>query len=85
MAKFYVCMTDKVMSGWGLSQGRINKLVFECDSYREAMVVKANAERRGDMSYININCNKPYYNKNKYYTQLKNKTEYPMWYEKNAF
>jgi hypothetical protein len=61
MKKVYVTMTDKFMSGWGMAEGKINKLIFECDNVQEAHVVADNAERRGDMKYINVTYNKPYY------------------------
>jgi hypothetical protein len=82
---FYVTMTDKFMSGWGHAEGKINKLVFECETRQEAHIVADNAERRGDMKYININVNKPYYSSSRYYTQFKNKEEYPSWYKENYF
>jgi len=85
MKKVYVTMTDKFMSGWGKAQGKINKLVFECDNFKQAEIVAENAEKRGDMKYINININKPYYNDRTHYTQLKTIDDYPMWYNRNSF
>jgi len=79
--RFYVTMTDRFMSGWGMAEGLINKLVFECDSYDEALVVAENAESRGDMSYINIVDRKPWYNPNRYYVQFKNKRNSSAWYK----
>ena len=29
---YYVSMTDKFLSGWGMSKDKTNKLVLECDS-----------------------------------------------------
>ena len=34
--KYWVTMTDRFMSGWGLAKGLKNKLVFECESLAEA-------------------------------------------------
>jgi hypothetical protein len=82
---YYVTMTDKFMSGWGMAEGKINKLIFECDDRKEAHIVADNAEKRGDMKYINITPNKPYYAPGRYYAQTKNKEEYSKWYEPNAF
>ena len=82
---FYVTMTDKALSGWGLAQGKINKLIFECDTYAEAETVYNNAVNRGDQKYINICSKRPYYNNNRYYVQIKNKTIYPCWYKPNYF
>lgn len=83
--KIYVTMTDKFMSGWGHAEGKINKLIFECDNKEEAFTVMENAERRSDMKYINYSYNKPYYTPSRYLAQYKNKDEYSRWYEKGAF
>jgi len=32
----YVTMTDKFMSGWGMAEGKTNKLVLECKNLHEA-------------------------------------------------
>jgi len=85
MEKVYVTMTDKFMTGWGYAQGKINKLVFECDDFDQARIVAENAENRGDMKYINININKPRYNYRTHYTEFKTIDDYPMWYNRNAF
>jgi hypothetical protein len=83
--KFYVTMTDSFMSGWGIAKGKKNKLIFECDSLEEARTVEENARNRGDQKYINICSKFPYYNSDRYYVQVKNKEEYPSWYEKGYF
>lgn len=80
MKKYYVTMTDSFMSGWGKADGLINKLVFECDTYSEAIKVERYAESRSDMKYIDIRSTKPYYSTSKYYTQFKTKEDYPTWY-----
>lgn len=65
---FYVTMTDTFMSGWGKAEGKKNKLVFECDTLKEAEIVKDNAENRDEMKYVNINDEKPnYYPKENYF------------------
>lgn len=84
-ASWYVTMTDKFMSGWGNAQGKINKLVFVCESLTEARIVAENAENRKDQKYINITSNKPYYSPSRYYAQVKTREEYPKWYEAGAF
>lgn len=82
---YYVSMTDKFLSGWGMADGRINKLIFECDNYEEAQIVKGNAENRSDQKYINICAKRPYYNGKRYYTQIKTKKDYPAWYKRDYF
>ena len=83
--KMYVSMTDKMMSNWGRSEGKTNKLIFICKDYNEAEIVKNNAESRGDQSYINICTRKPYYNNKYNLVQYITKQIYPKWYIKNAF
>lgn len=85
MSKYYVTMTDKFMSGWGMASGKINKLIFVCESYEEARIIENNAIDRGDQKYINITTKKPYYNASRYYAQYKNKEEYETWYIKDSF
>jgi hypothetical protein len=60
--KFYVTMTDKFMSGWGMAKDKTNKLVIGVDTYEQAEIIKSNAEKRDEMKYINITSRKPYYN-----------------------
>jgi hypothetical protein len=78
-------MTDSFLSGWGMAEGKTNKLIFVCDSYEQAEIVAQNAESRSDMKYVNININKPRYNSNRYLTQLKTIEEYPSWYQAGYF
>jgi hypothetical protein len=62
---FYVSMTDKFMSGWGLAEGKTNKLVIECDNYDQAKEICDYAKsNRSEMKYINICCNRPRYGSN---------------------
>lgn len=82
---YYVTMNDKHLSGWGMAKGKINKLVFICETFEEAETVADNAENQGSQKYINISSNKPYYNSDRYYVQVKTKDEYPNWYRKGAF
>jgi hypothetical protein len=81
--KYFVTMTDKFMSNWGMSDNRTNKLVIECDSMEEANIVYNNACKRHEMKYVNIVYHKPYYNKNYYYTNYHDKTDYSGWFKNN--
>jgi len=58
---YYVTMTDKFMSGWGLARNKTNKLVIECDDMSQAMLIEKNARLRSEMRYVNIRATKPYY------------------------
>jgi len=80
---YYVTMTDTVLSGWGQAEGKINKLVFQCESYDQAALVEQNALDRTDQKYINIRSTRPYYNKDRYYTQFKTIKDYPTWYQED--
>ena len=79
--KYYVTMTDKFLSGWGMAQGKINKLVLTCDSYDEAITVFGYAEKRKDMRHINITSKKPCYNKKYYFVSWHDKSDYSTWYK----
>jgi hypothetical protein len=57
----YVTMTDKFMSGWGMSAGKTNKLIIVCDSWKDAVTIERNAKKRSEMKHINICTNKPTY------------------------
>lgn len=88
---FYVTTTDKFMSNWGLAKGKINKLIFLCDSLEEAETVAAYAESRSEQKYIRIHSEShppsilrhtkgTDYSLKDYYVQIKTKDIYPEWY-----
>jgi len=62
--KYYVTMTDKFMSGWGAAQGKINKLIIECETWQQAEQIERAAHSRPEMRYINVRTTKPYYGAN---------------------
>jgi hypothetical protein len=61
---FYVTMTDKFMSGWGMAQGKKNKLIIECETIAQALQIERAAHKRSEMRYINIRTTKPHYGSN---------------------
>lgn len=83
--KYYVTMTDKFMSGWGMADNKTNKLVIECDSYEEAEIVYNNAINKSEMKYVNLNMTKPYYNQDNYEVSRHDKSDYPHWFKPNYF
>jgi hypothetical protein len=83
MGKFYVSMTDTFMSGWGKAKGKVNKLVLECDSMEEAMIVEQNARKRSDQKDIIIHTNKPVFSTTNMFVSFKTKLQYPVWYDQN--
>jgi hypothetical protein len=78
--KYFVTMTDKFMSNWGMSDNRVNKLVIECDTMEEANTVYNNACQRHEMKYVNIVYKKPYYPTYRYFTNYHDKTDYSGWF-----
>lgn len=58
---YYVTMTDKFMSGWGMAKGKTNKLIIECETLQQAETIQRNAEQRGEMRRVNIRSTKPRY------------------------
>jgi len=68
---FYVTMTDKFMSGWGMANNKTNKLVIECTSYPDAALIAKNARKRSEMRYVNIRSTKPSYNQSHTLTSWK--------------
>jgi hypothetical protein len=82
---YYVTMTDKFMSGWGQANNQIAKYVYVCDTYEQAEIVAANAERRGDQKYVNITDRKPSYNSRRYHVEFKTIENSAIWYKPGAF
>jgi hypothetical protein len=85
MKMLYVSMTDKFLSGWGMAERKINKLIIECETMAEARIVVENAENRSEMKYINIVHKKPYYSSSRYLTSYHDKTDYDSWFVQGYF
>lgn len=80
---WYVTMTDKFFSH---ARRKTSKLVFVCETLKEAEIVEENAINRKDQKYINIRSTYPYeYRTKGYSVDIKTKTEYPSWFEKGYF
>jgi hypothetical protein len=84
-APFWVTTTDTFMSGWGKAEGLKNKLALPCATYEEALIVADNARNRSDQKNVNIRTTKPNLNQKGVLYQMKDKTEYPNWYQKGYF
>lgn len=67
----YVYMTDKAMSGWGLSKGMINKYVVECDTWEQADAIYSAALDRDEMKHVNVSKSKPYFSPGRYLVSLR--------------
>lgn len=86
MSKYYVTMNDTFFSGWGKAEGKVNKLVIECDSLDEMEIVMDNAKAREEMKYVHYYIGKvPYWSKKRYLVQVKDKNDYPSWFKKGYF
>lgn len=59
--KYYVTMTDKVLSGWGAAQGKTSKFVVICDTPEQAYIIEKNARLRPEMKHVNFRVTKPYF------------------------
>ena len=73
--KYYVTMTDKFMSGWGMADNKINKMIVECETMEQARIIERNAKKRDEMKYINICFTKPCYNKERYFESVRSYDE----------
>lgn len=84
---YYVSMTDKFMSGWGMAEGKLNKLVISCNTAEEANIVAENAGSRREMRRVTIHNKKPYYNKKSVLVSWhgREQGDYETWFEPNAF
>lgn len=83
--KYYVSMLDRFMSGWGMAEGKMNRLVIQCDTKEEADIVRGNARARSEMSGIEILRKRPVYEDNAYFTSYHDKTDYERWFVEGAF
>tara|TARA_R100000656_G_C3873371_1_gene112704 strand:- start:297 stop:530 length:234 start_codon:yes stop_codon:yes gene_type:complete len=72
--KYYVSMTDRFMSGWGLAKDKINKFIVICDNFKDAETIENLARKRSEMKYINICGHKPR-NKSGYLLSFRNFNE----------
>ena len=80
------------MSGWGMADGLINKLILLCETPQEAETVVRYAESRGDQKHISASSTPPQYFHKKwettgadyvagnYYVQIKTRDDMPDWF-----
>jgi hypothetical protein len=59
--KYFVIMTDRFLSKWGLAEGKIAKFIITCDSFEQAEIISRNAQKRTDMRRITVSKKIPYY------------------------
>lgn len=65
---YFVCATDKFMSGWGRAENKTAKRIIICSTYRQAQRIADAFKRNPDsyMIYVNIRSSFPNYPTNKY-------------------
>ena len=56
---YYVRMTDRFMSGWGVAKALTNVMVVECPDYSSAQNVYRHALTRNEMCRMKICSTKP--------------------------
>lgn len=67
--RYFVSMTDKNLSGWGMAENKTAKRVVLCKTFREAQIIVSglnNCKNRNGMRYINIAYKFPKYSENRY-------------------
>jgi hypothetical protein len=73
--KHYVTMIDRFMSGWGMAEGKINLLIIECETEKDAKTIYRNAKKRSEMESVLMRSELHYFNedtwKDKYYISRK--------------
>lgn len=67
--RYFVTMTDTMLSGWGNADGKTAKRIVLCKYFRDAQIIVSglnNCKNRNGMRYINISCKFPKYSENRY-------------------
>lgn len=67
--RYFVTMTDAMLSGWGNADGKTAKRIVLCKTFRDAQIIVSglnNCKNRNGMRYINIACKFPKYSENRY-------------------
>lgn len=74
---YFVTMTDKFLSGWGMAEGKTAKRVYLCKTLEiaESLVNRIQNRKNTGMKYINICSSLPNYSNKKYYVSYDNKPE----------
>ncbi len=70
-APYYVCANDKFMSGWGDARGKINTLIFPCDTILEVDRIMNVLESNDSMRYVRVCYTKPRLKPSGYLYQVK--------------
>jgi hypothetical protein len=79
-ARFYVLSNDTFMSGWGMSEGRINTCILPCRDMAEAERVAAYARSRTDTTRVRIAGSKPRLTLDTHTYSLMSREDATAWY-----
>lgn len=77
-----VTSVDKLMSGWGRAEGKINKRLVICDDLDTAIRIAYNMRKQG---FIYVGCRSvgrsgiPYYTPSRYVTSFHHAKDCPIW------
>ena len=67
--RYFVTMTDTMLSGWGRAENKTAKRIVLCKTFRDAQIIVNglnNCKNRDGMRYINIAFKFPKYSKKRY-------------------
>jgi len=82
-ADFYVTATDKFMPGWGLSNGKNNRVIVPCTS-DEVDHVESKLLERNEMKRVHVCQKKPKLNNRQNTYSLFNRSCARAWYPENG-
>lgn len=76
-----VTSVDKMMSGWGMAERKINKRIVICKDWRQASKVADNMRKDG---FIYVGCRSlrigiPYYSPSRYVVSWHHADDCPIW------
>lgn len=81
---FYVCATDRFMSGWGMSTNRDNVVIFPAANHDEAQHIGRKLNARAEMKYVRINTTKPRLNNSTHTYSLFDPDDASAFYKKES-
>ena len=84
--RYFVTMTDTMLSGWGMAENKIAKRVVLCKTWREARIIEdgiKNCKNQNGMRYINIALKFPKYSEKRYTISIDKFTDCTLYIEKS--
>lgn len=59
--RYFVCMTDETLTGWGTAKNKVHRLVIECWSLTDAMCAYKSSQARSEMKNVELSDTPPPY------------------------